>query len=366
MKKKIYIAGAHSRAQTLAAYISYLYPQTVIEAYLVDNEEENAKSINGIPVIHLDKVDALNTGYPVFIATRGVYHDKIKAVLKKYGIREIYPVTVELDMKIRNAYLRKYFADIGRKFVKIDDLECNTQDSRLYNVTKETNARVYVAKSESDKKLEKPYCLKPYEKVIWCGAALTENSLNEGLLADNTGENISNKNKQYCELTALYWIWKHAGEDIVGLAHYRRHFLLPGNWESRMKDNAVDAILAVPLYVAPSLVGNYKSRHDVAEWEIMMQYLKEHNINEYGAAEAFFEKNLYSPCNMFIMRKEVLDELCTWLFPIIDAVVAHIGKKEDVYLNRYPGFLSERLITFFFEYYRNKYKVVYADKDFFV
>lgn len=37
---------------------------------------------------------------------------------------------------------------------------------------------------------------------------------------------------------------------------------------------------------------------------------------------------------------------------------------EDKYQNRYPGFLSERLITFFFEYHREKYKVVYADKNF--
>jgi hypothetical protein len=67
---------------------------------------------------------------------------------------------------------------------------------------------------------------------------------------------------------------------------------------------------------------------------------------------------------MFIMRKNVLDDLCTWLFPILDSVVAHGGQKEDSYLNRYPGFISERLITFFFEKYLGKYKVVYADKNF--
>lgn len=67
---------------------------------------------------------------------------------------------------------------------------------------------------------------------------------------------------------------------------------------------------------------------------------------------------------MFIMKKSVLDDLCTWLFPILDAVAEHGGQKEDNYLNRYPGFISERLITFFFEKNREKYKVVYADKNF--
>ncbi len=30
----------------------------------------------------------------------------------------------------------------------------------------------------------------------------------EGYTQDNTGENISTKNPNYCELTGLYWAWK--------------------------------------------------------------------------------------------------------------------------------------------------------------
>ena len=67
---------------------------------------------------------------------------------------------------------------------------------------------------------------------------------------------------------------------------------------------------------------------------------------------------------MFIMRKAVLDDLCAWLFPILEAVVKHGGQKADNYQNRYPGFISERLISYFFEKNRDKYKLVYADKNF--
>lgn len=185
-------------------------------------------------------------------------------------------------------------------------------------------------------------------------------------ITDNIGHNISIKNLQYCELTALYWIWKHALEDYIGLAHYRRHFLLPNNWLDRMMQNHVDVILPVPLYVVPNLEDNFKSRHIPEDWDIMMKYFKEKLPDEYQKAKEIFRGNLYSPCNMFIMKKEVLHALCSWLFPIIDFVAGHGGEKKDVYMNRYPGFIAERLITYFFEIHRDKYNIVYANKNFLI
>ncbi len=352
--QKVYIFGAHSRAQTLAVYLESLYPEIMVEAFLYSNEERNPERIGEVPVLFVDEYTELNTRYPVYIGTRGIYHPQITEHLRSLGFKKLHPITVELDRELGNAYLKKYFTNTGRSFSKIEKL-----DEKI-----ERSVAVYVVRSVFDKPLKQPYELASYEKEIQAGAALTRERLSDNMATDDTGKHISARNKQFCELTALYWIWKNAKEDIVGMVHYRRHFILPEDWVERMRRNEVDVILPVPLYVAPSVADNYRERHDVSDWEYMMQYLQENHGAEYSQAEEFFEKNLYSPCNMFIMRKEVLDELCTWLFPILFYAAGYGGEKKDHYQNRYPGFLSERLMSFYFEKHRNRFKVVYADKNF--
>ena len=352
--KNIYIVGAHSRGRTFKEYITFLYPEVVVEAYLVDESSENKSEIDGIQVMELRKASKLNLEYPVYIATRGVYHEKITKELKRLGMQYIYPVDVDLDSRLRNEYVRRVYKENKKEYLKIDD--------DIFQ--KEIQAKIYVASSINDKKPDTSYAYLPEEKIIQVGAELTDKRLENAFVYDNAGENISNKNNQYCELTALFWMWKNASEDYIGLVHYRRHFLLPPNWAYIMDRHHIDVILPVPLYVAPSISENYKERHIASDWEYLMQYFKNNMSEEYDSAKTFFDGNLYSPCNMLITRREVLNHLCSWLFPIIDKVVEHGGKKDDLYMNRYPGFISERLITYFFESRRDKYKIVYANKNF--
>ena len=50
-----------------------------------------------------------------------------------------------------------------------------------------------------------------------------------GMIGDDTGDEISALNPEYCELTAHYWAWKNlGGTGPVGLMHYRRLFDLTG------------------------------------------------------------------------------------------------------------------------------------------
>lgn len=367
---KIYIFGAASRAKTLKGYMNMLFPQLEILGYLVDNEEENDSRIAGVPVIHLDAVSEaeladLQTRVPVIIATKGIFHQKIESSLTALGFNSVIPVSVEADNCLRNAYVSKFFAGEGMEFVKLESLIPKQCGQASWTTAKETlDVCIYMAKSIYDKELEIPYTIPWYEKALQVGAALTEKRLADDILTDDTGENISVRNRQYSETTGIYWVWKNCHHDYVGFSHYRRHFVLREDWVDVMKQYGIDAVVPVPTYLYPSVGENYKERHLPEDWEFLLHYLKENEADAYNKAMEIFDGNLFLPSNMFIAKWEVFDELCGWVFPILDAVGVNGGIKEDVYQNRYVGAVSERLVTLFFALHRDKYKIVYADRRF--
>ena len=72
--------------------------------------------------------------------------------------------------------------------------------------------KIYVI---AHKKYEQPFKNEPQiYKTLTVGAS-NGNISNNNALKDNVGENISEKNKNFCELTGLYWIFKNVSEDVV-------------------------------------------------------------------------------------------------------------------------------------------------------
>ena len=62
-------------------------------------------------------------------------------------------------------------------------------------------------------------------------------------------------------------------------------------------------------------------------------------------------------CNMFVMRREILDAYCTWLFSfIIDAVDQADLAALDAYQQRAVGFFAERMLSVWLMQQRLKIK----------
>ena len=73
----------------------------------------------------------------------------------------------------------------------------------------------------------RPYRLPHEEPYLPIGVGAQKRvDLHLGGVRDNEGINISQKNPNYCELTALYWARHNLPETVtaIGLTHYRRYF----------------------------------------------------------------------------------------------------------------------------------------------
>ena len=62
--------------------------------------------------------------------------------------------------------------------------------------------------------------------------------------------------------------------------------------------------------------------------------------------------------------KKVLDEYCEWMFPIVLELSKRVGIVDDGYQNRYPGFVAERLLNYYFDSRSDRCRIAYADKSF--
>ena len=200
-----------------------------------------------------------------------------------------------------------------------------------------------------------------------------------GIQGDDTGDNISWKNKNYCELTALYWAWKNLKEvDIVGLCHYRRYFALKNEMfntgvqkyvlgqpdiicdEKRIVDDLdkYDIILPNKTYVKNTVGEYYAINHSRQDFDVLEEVVKEfYSEYEYAFHHVMYSSNSYSPCNMMICRKELFDEYCEWLFGVLGKVEERVHIQHYTpYQARIFGFMSERLLNVYCIHHHLKVK----------
>ena len=126
----------------------------------------------------------------------------------------------------------------------------------------------------------------------------------------------------------------------------------------------VDVILTTPVINVPNVQYMYGKNHDIHDWDVMKNII-EKMYPEYATDFSIVENsNYYIPYNMFIMKKKIFKQYCEWIFPVLEECESVIGDKEDVYQNRYIGFLAERLMTMYFYHNRNNYHIMFSNKHF--
>lgn len=214
-------------------------------------------------------------------------------------------------------------------------------------------------------------------KKIAVGSLANEAHLN-GYLKDNYGEHISDKNNQYCELTALYWIWKNTNANITGLCHYRRYFtkslvsnqvkfiLTQADIQKKLAMKSYDIILPYRPCARRTVSEIYCDFGYQKDLTILREVLQEKYPMYVAEFDALMKRHSNYSANMMICRKETLNQYCQWLFDILFEVEKRVDISEySTQEKRIFGFMSERLLEVWVRYNKLKikhYRLLKTDK----
>lgn len=189
------------------------------------------------------------------------------------------------------------------------------------------------------------------------------------------GNEISNRNRNYCELTGLYWLTQNCSDDIIGLCHYRRYFSfihydgVGFNYPSFIQTDQEDAALKFvsteaqkqlmsnllesykiivprPIIHPETVASAFISAHGEKFWQLFLSACRE----EFGNDMRYYDyETRFYFANMFVAKNNIFKNYNETLFRVIDKVYSEIGDLPDEpglrYQHyRYPGYLAERFM----------------------
>ena len=189
---------------------------------------------------------------------------------------------------------------------------------------------------------------------------------------DNEGENISSLNPYFCELTAVYFAWKNLNYDYIGLVHYRRYF--KGSFSFKVNNKVkkilcrkdlekfkdTDVILPKKRkYYIETLYNHYKHTMYVEPLDVTFEIIKEKYPSYYMEFEKIKHRRSAHMFNMFIMKWEVFDKYCNFLFDVLFELKNRIDvTKYDSFHARFFGRISELLLDVWLNVNNIQYKEI--------
>lgn len=237
---------------------------------------------------------------------------------------------------------------------------------------------------------------------IHCGRALSLKTCKDGniksadyqwlldnMLGDDTGDNISARNREFCELTSIYWVWKNydklGNPDYIGFMSYRRAFvfnevqydLYSQNLEEKayreITEESIDDIFCHKYGINLDVIAKYLNKNDVilpkrSELKLIgiensrddyMRIIPGVNIKDYDSMINMVLK-LYPDFSnsikeqerssrryfyqMFVTKKAIFFDYCNFLFSVLTEL-DKIVDVSDYSINgkRTLGYLGEAL-----------------------
>ena len=220
-------------------------------------------------------------------------------------------------------------------------------------------------------------CYKPVEYNIpdnslytplFCGASISKyNDLYP--LKDNTGDNISERNQFYAEVTGTYWLWKNMCDKYkyIGQTQYRRQLLFDENTDFDDIFSKYDAVTSKAInFGSLGVYGQYRYCHSSKDLDIAKSII----AKKFPSYLSDFNKYIVNGSRLYanagiILRSEDFARYCEFLFTIIDEHrringISTVDDMRKYIRTKFPknrqnierqkflyGFLAERLMTLF-------------------
>ena len=214
--------------------------------------------------------------------------------------------------------------------------------------------------------------------------------LKDNMIGDDTGENISELNRYFAEISALYWIYKNTKTPFVGMFQYRRFLSINNNANypiieypsmrfrhlgiNHLKGFAKEFLHDLELekkYILPWFITHdviisepiklnsyeqYKNEHIISDLDKALDIINKKHPHMYDfAIQTLNSQDGFYPTNMFITRREILNNYASWLFsillPLYDEIKEDL-KTRDTEQKLALAYLSERLFTVYFRYHQ--------------
>lgn len=225
------------------------------------------------------------------------------------------------------------------------------------------------------------------------------NWLFNNMIGDDTGDNISIKNKEYFELTAIYWVWKNydkiGNPDYIGFMLYNilfninsnkkiyeilnfkeKYFNLLGFSHNNISNlvNTYDIIVpdvcdVYPLGLPDHIMSNYDfycRNHIKEDLDKVINIINTDYIDYKIDIDNYFKSNKSFFFHMFIMKREVFFQYCEWLFSILFQYELIRCNRDNIemFQNKDIYYIAERLLNLFVVHYarvKNNNLVMYAN-----
>lgn len=212
----------------------------------------------------------------------------------------------------------------------------------------------------------KPYAIPndPCYLPIHVGRALHPEvipQLDSRFVGDDTGDNISDQNATYCELTALWWLWKNCDSNFKGLVHYRRHLASPDAKRRRSDDSLervvtgdelcgilsdVDAVLPkMRRYYIETMRSHWDHTQPPEQLSVAERVVADLEPAYSAALGQVLSSRGAHMFNMMVMRSDIFDAYCAWVFPLLSELTTRLDPSQyPPFQARYPGRISELLL----------------------